>query len=358
MNIEFDVTLNCNFSCLNCNRHSNFNSLSNPYDTDRKAGLNYYDNTNVSMEAVDKLISDVKLHGNIERIHIIGGEPLTHPHIDSIVDKLRDELLGVYVPDIVIISNLHPKMLKSGTLDTPELFVKMFRFDRVDTIKWGYSPPFLSGLLKSLKSFMDSAGLTADKLADMTSSMLLQEDPNKSSVREILSQLKTFRGVLVSNFTTLDNKSEVHRCSLVAPYDSGQEMIPLCNIPNKCGMNYSFDGYWPCSQGAAIARLFNLTQYNRKDIPLKFEDWGDVDDRGNAKINPKSNMWELCKLCQLAAKTKMLEKDHGRPISISYRKALGIEGDSKPESPHVVPAHKKNLASSIYLKNCETECKS
>ena len=30
MNIEFDVTLQCNFSCLNCNRHSNFNDLSSP----------------------------------------------------------------------------------------------------------------------------------------------------------------------------------------------------------------------------------------------------------------------------------------------------------------------------------------
>ena len=33
MKIEFDVTLQCNFSCLNCNRHSNFNDLKSPLRT-------------------------------------------------------------------------------------------------------------------------------------------------------------------------------------------------------------------------------------------------------------------------------------------------------------------------------------
>ena len=45
MNIEFDVTLQCNFSCPNCNRHSNFNALTDPFDKDNAAGLNYYENT-------------------------------------------------------------------------------------------------------------------------------------------------------------------------------------------------------------------------------------------------------------------------------------------------------------------------
>ena len=358
MNIEFDVTLNCNFSCLNCNRHSNFNSLTNPYDSTKSVGLDYYDKTNVSMHAVDKLISDVKQHGGIERIHVIGGEPLTHPKIDEIVDKLRDELLGLYVPDIVIISNLHPKMIKAGTLDTPEQIIRNFRFDRVESINWGYTPSFLPNLMKSLASLLKSSDMTTDSLSERLKELFVREDPNKkTTVHDILSNVRMFRGMLVSNFTMLADKSDVHRCSLVSPYDSGQEMIPLCNIPNKCGTNYSFDGYWPCSQGAAIARLFNLTQYNRKDIPMKFEDWGDVDSKGNALVNSKSNMWELCKHCQLSAKSKMLEKDHGRPISISYRKALGIEGDEKSPSQYVVPSHKKNLASSIYLEpSCETEC--
>ena len=359
MNIEFDVTLNCNFSCLNCNRHSNFNSLTNPYDKERSAGMNYYSNTNVGMEAVDKLISDIKENRNVEKIHIIGGEPLTHPNIDLIVDKLRDELLGIYVPDIVIISNLHPKMLKAGTLDTPEQFVRFFRFDRHEQIKWGYVPTFLPPLIKSMKLFMDNQNISAEKFSEVIGELKLQEANGNPSISDVLKTVRTFRGVLVSNFTPLDEKADVHRCSLVSPYDSGQEMIPLCNIPNRCGTNYSFDGYWPCSQGAAISRLFNLKQFNRKDIPKTFDDWPGVDSKGNAAVNKNSPIWELCKHCQLAAKSKMLEKDHGRPISISYRKALGIEDDEKSPSDFVVPSHKKNLASSIYLEsNCETECKS
>lgn len=360
MNIEFDVTLNCNFSCLNCNRHSNFNSLTNPYDSEKSAGLNYYGNTSVSLEAVDKLISDIKENKNVEKIHIIGGEPLTHPKIDVIVDKLRDELLGTYVPDIVIISNLHPKMLKAGTLDTPDRFVKFYRFDKHEQIKWGYAPQFLQNLLSSVKGYMSQENLDAEKFSEIMGSIAVSESSGGTlTVSDLLSGVKSFRGVLVSNFTPLDEKSDIHRCSLVSPYDSGQEMIPLCNIPKRCGTNYSFDGYWPCSQGAAIARLFNLKQFNRKDIPKSFEDWPGVDGKGNAVVNKKSPIWELCKHCQLAAKSKMLEKDHGRPISISYRKALGIEDGEKSPSEYVVAAHKKNLASSIYLEpNCETECKS
>lgn len=358
MNIEFDVTLNCNFSCLNCNRHSNFNSLTNPFDKEKSAGLNYYGNTNVSLDAVDKLISDIKENRNVERIHIIGGEPLTHPKIDLIVDRLRDELLGVYVPDIVIISNLHPKMLKAGTLDTPEQFVNFFRFDRHEQIKWGYTPTFLPNLVSAMKSFMDSKNMTVEEFSKVIGDLKIQESNGVASISDVLRTVKTFRGVLVSNFTPLDEKSDIHRCSLVSPYDSGQEMIPLCNIPNRCGTNYSFDGYWPCSQGSAIARLFNLKQFNRKDIPKSFEDWPGVDSKGNAVVNKSSPIWELCKHCQLAAKSKMLEKDHGRPISISYRKALGIEAGENSSSEYIVPSHKKNLATSIYLGEETTEsCK-
>ena len=46
MHIEFDVTLQCNFSCLNCNRHSNFNDLSSPFTEGKanKAGMGLYEN--------------------------------------------------------------------------------------------------------------------------------------------------------------------------------------------------------------------------------------------------------------------------------------------------------------------------
>ena len=54
-------------------------------------------------------------------------------------------------------------------------------------------------------------------------------------------------------------------------------------------------------------------------------------------------MWDLCKLCQVAAKVPLDEKDHGRPISISYRKALCLECDEKV-SDLVIDGHKKRLA--------------
>ena len=40
----------------------------------------------------------------------------------------------------------------------------------------------------------------------------------------------------------------------------------------------------------------------------------------------------------------MWEKDHGRPISVSYRKAMGLEGDKKNVPDYIVEGHKKRLA--------------
>ena len=49
-------------------------------------------------------------------------------------------------------------------------------------------------------------------------------------------------------------------------------------------------------------------------------------------------------LCQVSAKNMMMEKDHGRPISVSYRKAMGLEGDKKNVPDYIVEGHKKRLA--------------
>jgi hypothetical protein len=47
----------------------------------------------------------------------------------------------------------------------------------------------------------------------------------------------------------------------------------------------------------------------------------------------------------------MAEKDHGRPISISYRKALGLEKSEEELSEYVVEKHSKKLASAAILKD-------
>jgi hypothetical protein len=152
-----------------------------------------------------------------------------------------------------------------------------------------------------------------------------------------------FHGIPVINYKPLSSKAEEHRCTMVAPYDSGQELLKECDVPNHCGINYSFDGYWPCSNGSAIARLFKLEdRYRRNTLPKSTADWGGVDENGIATIKSEG-MWDLCKLCQLSAKHQLDEKEHGRPISISYRKALGLEG-SEEVSKYVMEGHKKRLA--------------
>ena len=46
----------------------------------------------------------------------------------------------------------------------------------------------------------------------------------------------------------------------------------------------------------------------------------------------------------IAAKKMMMEKEHGRPISVSYRKAMGLEGDKKNVPDYIIEGHKKRLA--------------
>ena len=347
MNIEFDVTLQCNFSCVNCNRFSNFNSLVDPLDSNNKVGLNFYGNTDVNMEQVKKFVSEVKQHPKIDRLHIIGGEPLTHPFLDKIVDEIRNELYGKYVPNVLIISNIHPQMLKANTLDTPEEIINNFPFNE-PKINLENIPVFTRSALNFIQEYLNSDGMTKEKLISElgTLAVEMQEDGNttKYLFKSLLENSRFFHGVPVINYKPLNKKAEEHRCTLVAPYDSGQEMLEKCNVPQHCGINFSFDGYSPCSQGSAIARLFKMNKYRKSTLPKSFTEWKDIDENGYATINKDSNMWDLCKLCQIAAKKQMLEKDYGRPISISYRKALGLEKSEESVSEYVVPSHSKKLA--------------
>ena len=52
--------------------------------------------------------------------------------MDKICDLMREELWGKYVKEILIISNLHPKMLKKGTLDKPEDVIKYIPSPELD----------------------------------------------------------------------------------------------------------------------------------------------------------------------------------------------------------------------------------
>ncbi len=354
MHIEFDVTLQCNFSCLNCNRHSNFNNLKAHSDKEKSVGLNLYENTDVTLDAVDKFIEDVKQNDSVDRIHLIGGEPLVHPQMDEIVTKIRNELYGRYVNDILIISNIHPKMLKKNTLDTPEEIIKYFPWDRFDKINLEHTGAISYAVLQIINQyFKKHPGLTTEAFIESMHQFQVEIEGKLISLKSLMGEkyklekggeryhCSFFHGIPVINYKPLSDKAEEHRCTLVAPIDTGQELLEKCNIPNHCGINYSFDGYWPCSQGAAIARLFGLDEYKRESLPKDTSEWDGIDDDGRATIQ-SDGMWDLCKLCQLSAKNQMDERDFGRPISISYRKAMGMLGD-KPKASFVEDSHKKRL---------------
>ena len=72
MNIEFDVTLQCNFSCLNCNRHSNFNDLSSPLTGGKKnqVGMDLYDSTDISIQKTKEFIDYSKGEDNKNNIEV------------------------------------------------------------------------------------------------------------------------------------------------------------------------------------------------------------------------------------------------------------------------------------------------
>jgi organic radical activating enzyme len=324
MNIEFDVTLQCNFSCVNCNRHSNFNDLSSPLTGGKsnKVGLDYYENTNITIEKTKKFIEEVKENGTVERIHLIGGEPLVHPHMDKICDLMREELWGKYVREILIISNLHPKMLKKGTLDTPEQIVK-YAPDRELDVAYEHSSRACHMVLTIIRDILaqDSNGLTKENIMDYAEEITATHpELEEMNLRQLLQYptVYLFHGIPVINYKPLSAKHEEHRCSLVAPIDTGQEMIDECDHPRGCGQNYAWDGYYPCANGAAIARLFKLDKYRRDTLPKNESDWDGIDENGIAHTKSEG-MYDLCKLCQVAAKNQLWERDHGRPISVSYR---------------------------------------
>lgn len=355
MNIEFDVTLQCNFSCTNCNRHSNFNDLSSPLTGGRKnkVGLDLYERTDISIEKTKKFIEEVKENGTVERIHLIGGEPLVHPTMDKICDLMREELWGTHVKEILIISNLHPKMLKKGTLDKPQEIIDYAPAIELDC-DYQHSLFTTDMPINLIRRILENSQwwnkITKENLLENYSGVKYSHPyflelfkKNEMTLNELLPHVYTFHGIPVINYKPLSAKHEEHRCALVAPYDTGQEMIEKCDHPRHCGVNYAFDGYWPCANGAAIARLFKLDKYKVDKLPKHESDWEGIDEDGNADTKNKF-MSDLCKLCQVSAKNMMMEKDHGRPISVSYRKALGLEGDKKNVADYVVEGHKKRIA--------------
>lgn len=119
MNIEIDITLRCNLSCLNCNRHCNMGDL----------GIEY-SNSDMTIEQIYKFISQVKNGPTlVENVRLTGGEPLLHPQVIKISRLLKEELL-----DQKRIKSL--EILTNTTLKVPEEILNM-----KDIRVFNYIPP-------------------------------------------------------------------------------------------------------------------------------------------------------------------------------------------------------------------------
>lgn len=79
-----------------------------------------------------------------------------------------------------------------------------------------------------------------------------------------------------------------HRSSFIAPIDSGQK-TRRCVVPWHCGMAINKFGYSPCGPASAIARLFEIDGFTRKEMPSGPEAFRGYEQK-------------ICPLCQLYAK--------------------------------------------------------
>lgn len=219
VNIELEITLKCNASCVNCNKFCNMEDL----------GIVYDDEMDLSLEDVDKFIHQVKNMGNVKNIRVMGGEPTVHPLYEEICQRLKTELMD-------------SKIINEAYVVT-------------------------NGIIK-----------------------------RDSCLRPLIQMPMMHR----KNF---------HTCALVAPSDLGHVIVnEKCTTPKIYGVSYNKLGWYPCGPGGAIARLFKMEHMSRDSISST-DDWG-------------SSIMDICSLCQNKFTPRLLEKDHGRLITESYRKAI------------------------------------
>lgn len=98
----------------------------------------------------------------------------------------------------------------------------------------------------------------------------------------------------------------------VAPKDTDQRRR-RCKIPTRCGIVLNAWGYWPCAPGTAIARLFSMPQYRKKELPESLDDFGIRNRLGN---------WNgLCDLCQWSTVDPLAATQQPEP-SPTYQRAF------------------------------------
>lgn len=109
--LDLEITLRCNAFCKNCFKFCNMHE---------KSGLNYYD-SDMTLDQIDKFINQVTEVSKIQKqviefCSITGGEPMLHPQISEIFDRIYWKLLSTgMIGNLFINSNLivkAPEQLK------------------------------------------------------------------------------------------------------------------------------------------------------------------------------------------------------------------------------------------------------
>ena len=98
-NLDLQITLRCNASCRNCIKFCNKESIT---------GLDYSD-SDMTLGQIDEVVRQIKSLQNTTMINCIvvtGGEPLLHPQIVEIMQKLEELRTSGHVKVLWINSNL------------------------------------------------------------------------------------------------------------------------------------------------------------------------------------------------------------------------------------------------------------
>jgi len=158
-NIHWLITYNCTYNCVYCFRCN----IKEEYTT---------------KEQIDKTIDTLQLFPKKVGITLMGGEPLIHPNINYIIERLQN------------INNLqHLYIFTNLSLDIPTAALK---FDQKNKIKFlvSYHPTFVESD-KSSSSFKEKLALLVQNNIDTYVKLMLEHN-YINEIKNMYEQLKSF----------------------------------------------------------------------------------------------------------------------------------------------------------------------
>ena len=181
--LELDITYACGLNCINCNRMTGI-APGRPEQ-------------NITVRQIEQLIEDsVRLQYPWREWFLVGGEPTTHPELDTIVSRIA-EYRATYNPEL---------RLTLATHGNGEHTQK-----RLEELSAAF--PFLQ-ILNSHKTIPVQTDFVAPCVA------AIDLDPEWAAT---------------------------HR------YEG-------CSVSGHCGISMNFAGFYPCALAGAIDRIFGLNQ--------------------------------------------------------------------------------------------------